>query len=162
ERGSGRRPLEQQMLEEMARAADRGCLVARARQHPEPDRRGTHPRHPFRDDPKARGELGPADGHPGRRLLAGGSVGARRSRRFGSAGRATAEPASAAATPAIPAATTPVSTVAAVTAPLAGASLAGSALVGLTLRDRPLLADRLQADLALSVDVFDEDGDLVA
>src|SRR2546426_6010587 len=57
--------LEEQVLEEMARAADPVRLIARAGQHPEAHRDGADAWHPLRDDPKARSELGPSDGHPG-------------------------------------------------------------------------------------------------
>ena len=63
ERRARRGPLEQQMLEEMAVAADRGTLVPRSRENPETDRDGADAGHPLRHDPQPRAELGARDRH---------------------------------------------------------------------------------------------------
>ena len=74
--GSGLRPLEQQVLQEMGRAADRRRLVPRSRQHPEPQGHRPDAGDAFGHDSQARLELGPADGH-GREPSARAGPGAR-------------------------------------------------------------------------------------
>ena len=55
--------LEEQVLEEVTGTADRGRLVAGSCEDPEAERHGADARHPLRDHPQARGELGPLDPH---------------------------------------------------------------------------------------------------
>src|SRR5580765_2890508 len=161
------RSLEQEVFEEVAGATDHGRLVTRAGQHPHAQRHRAHAGHPLRDDTETRRVLGAVDRHMSVALL-----GRRRIRAL--AARLIAEPTAArlvAAAPAAPArdaaalASATAALAAATSAPVITwttlAAAAAAVRVG-AFRNLPLGPDRLQADLALRVDVLDQHGEPVA